>query len=75
MPIPQARGRRRSLCIVFDLAPPSKLLLSPPWGRGWPAAGAFFSRGGPGEGGVSLFRDFDLNADLKVGATRKDDGQ
>ena len=23
---------------------------SPPWGRGWTAAGAFFSRGGPGEG-------------------------
>jgi len=23
---------------------------SPPWGRGWPAAGVFFSRGGPGEG-------------------------
>jgi hypothetical protein len=21
---------------------------SPPWGRGWTAAGAFFSRGGPG---------------------------
>ncbi len=25
---------------------------SPPWGRGWTAAGAFFSRGGPGEGVV-----------------------
>jgi hypothetical protein len=23
---------------------------SPPWGRGWTAAGVFFSRGGPGEG-------------------------
>ena len=23
---------------------------SPPWGRGWVAAGVFFSRGGPGEG-------------------------
>jgi len=23
---------------------------SPPWGRGWTAAGAFISRGGPGEG-------------------------
>jgi hypothetical protein len=26
---------------------------SPPWGRGWPAAGVFFSRGGPGEGVAS----------------------
>ena len=23
---------------------------SPPWGRGWPAAGVFTSRGGTGEG-------------------------
>jgi hypothetical protein len=23
---------------------------SPPWERGWTAAGVFFSRGGPGEG-------------------------
>jgi predicted permease len=30
-------------------------LPSPPWGRGWPAAGVFFSRGGPGEG-VEIFR-------------------
>jgi hypothetical protein len=28
-------------------------LPSPPWGRGWTAAGAFFSRGGPGEGVLS----------------------
>ena len=27
---------------------------SPPWGRGWPAAGVFISRGGPGEGVASL---------------------
>jgi hypothetical protein len=27
-----------------------KSLPSPPWGRGWPAAGAFTSRSGPGEG-------------------------
>ena len=25
-----------------------------PWGRGWPATGVFFSRGGPGEGVASL---------------------
>ena len=25
-------------------------LSSPPWGRGWPAAGVLFSRRGPGEG-------------------------
>jgi len=29
-------------------------LPSPPWGRGWTAAGVFFSRGGPGEGVVTL---------------------
>ena len=27
-----------------------RFIPSPPWGRGWPAAGAFISRGGPGEG-------------------------
>jgi hypothetical protein len=26
------------------------LLPSPPWGRRWPATGAFISRGGTGEG-------------------------
>jgi hypothetical protein len=26
----------------------------PPWGRGWPAAGVFISRGGPGEGVATL---------------------
>ncbi|MGB7591355.1 MAG: hypothetical protein WBO19_08965, partial [Terriglobia bacterium] len=29
-------------------------LPSPPWGRGWTAAGVLFSRGGPGEGVVGL---------------------
>jgi len=28
----------------------SSLLPSPPWGRGWTAAGVFTSRGGTGEG-------------------------
>ena len=30
---------------------------SPPWGRGWPATGAFIGRGGPGEGGGGLKPD------------------
>jgi hypothetical protein len=34
------------LCTEIDL----NLLPSPPWGRGWPATGAFISRGGTGEG-------------------------
>ena len=29
---------------------------SPPWGRGWTAAGVLFSRGGPGEGVATLLR-------------------
>jgi len=43
-----------TLCLLFVQSfPPSGFQPSPPWGRGWPAAGVFFSRGGPGEGVVA----------------------
>ena len=49
-----AVARPASPAFLFELrlSAPSDLQPSPPWGRGWPAAGAFISRGGPGEGVV-----------------------
>ena len=44
-----------------------KLWPSPPWGRGWPAAGAFISRSGPGEGVVQ----FDNQVPLAVSLWRR----
>ena len=58
------RSPQRVLCfvVVFLLLGCTELVNpalcsfrpSPPWGRGWTAAGVFFSRGGPGEGVASL---------------------
>ena len=43
---------------------------SPPWGRGWTAAGVFFSRGGPGEGVANLRPPVcSSRADSAVGAS------
>jgi hypothetical protein len=57
----------RSDSILVALAPKRErgelirfLLPSPPWGRGWTAAGVFFSRGGPGEGVAIRKRTYEM---------------
>ena len=58
LPSPRLReARRRVRRFLPSCSPPrhhpdtpSLPCPSPPWGRGWTAAGAFIRRGGPGEG-------------------------
>ena len=59
------RERAWSLYICGRPVPPYTFQPSPPWGRGWPAAGVFFNRGGPGEGVPNLRLDFDRDDSRK----------
>ena len=49
-------GLNRAPCELerVEALAPNRVFPSPPWGRGWPAAGVSSSRGGPGEGVASI---------------------